>query len=323
MFEAITRSQPDDYQSLEILKEAYARIGRDDDALQVSRRLAEAYLANGQYTSAMLECEGILQRDPDSPGVVAMLSDLETRLRPEMAVVVPQNAGGTDADPGGPDVRPLEETPICAAPEQPVQDDPVSGTIGLDFGCADVTPDQGLVEMGVTGLMELGTGLGALELHGDGNDDLAAMLIDAGLAPAEAVTAALETVRAMAPGPGVRAVAGSLLDELGRSGAVSMDLLLCELIDRTGLPFIPLDQYEPDRQIGLMLPEALALGRLLVPFDIIGRTLLVAGCNPFDREAKAAAERSVDHHVLWYLAMPAAIRDRLGEIYGLRQQERD
>ena len=29
MFEAITQTQPDDYQSLEILKEAYQKVGRE------------------------------------------------------------------------------------------------------------------------------------------------------------------------------------------------------------------------------------------------------------------------------------------------------
>ena len=31
MFEVITQSQPQDYQSLEILKEAYTKLGREDD----------------------------------------------------------------------------------------------------------------------------------------------------------------------------------------------------------------------------------------------------------------------------------------------------
>ena len=43
MFEAITQTQPDDYQSLEILKEAYQKIGRQEDFVRVSRRLAECY----------------------------------------------------------------------------------------------------------------------------------------------------------------------------------------------------------------------------------------------------------------------------------------
>ncbi len=35
MFEVITQTQPDDYQSLEILKEAYQKVGRADDSLKI------------------------------------------------------------------------------------------------------------------------------------------------------------------------------------------------------------------------------------------------------------------------------------------------
>ncbi|MGB9155429.1 MAG: hypothetical protein WCB20_02985 [Chthoniobacterales bacterium] len=81
MFEVITRTQPDDYQSLEILKEAYGKLGRRDDSLLTSRKLAEAYFNVGSYALAMQECEVLLQHDPNAPEVLAMLGDIETRLQ--------------------------------------------------------------------------------------------------------------------------------------------------------------------------------------------------------------------------------------------------
>src|SRR5438132_9374996 len=69
MFEAITQTQPDDYQSLEILKEAYTKLGRHDDALKVSRRLAESYFNVGSFTLAMQECEVILVKEPNAPDI--------------------------------------------------------------------------------------------------------------------------------------------------------------------------------------------------------------------------------------------------------------
>lgn len=42
MFEAVTRANPDDYQSLEILKEAYLKLGREDEVLRVSKQIARA-----------------------------------------------------------------------------------------------------------------------------------------------------------------------------------------------------------------------------------------------------------------------------------------
>ena len=81
MFEVITQTQPDDYQSLEILKEAYTKLGKGDDALKISRRLSEAYFNAGSYTLAMQECEAILVKDPNAPDILAMLGDIETRLQ--------------------------------------------------------------------------------------------------------------------------------------------------------------------------------------------------------------------------------------------------
>src|SRR5207245_5799384 len=81
MFEAITQTQPEDYQSLEILREAYTKIGRHDDALRTSRKLAEAYFNAGSYTPALQQCEMILSREPNAPEILAMLGEIEQRLQ--------------------------------------------------------------------------------------------------------------------------------------------------------------------------------------------------------------------------------------------------
>ena len=92
MFEVITQSQPQDYQSLEILKEAYMKLGREDDTVNTSRRIAQAYVHLGQLSSAILEYESILQRRPDDADVLAALGDIESRASslnaPEPEVVL-------------------------------------------------------------------------------------------------------------------------------------------------------------------------------------------------------------------------------------------
>src|SRR6188768_1927412 len=79
MFEVITQSQPQDYQSLEILKEAYSKLGREKDVISTSKRIAEAYVQMGQLSSAILEYETILQLFPDDPDVQAALKQIETK----------------------------------------------------------------------------------------------------------------------------------------------------------------------------------------------------------------------------------------------------
>src|SRR5213595_680502 len=79
MFEVITQSQPLDYQSLEILKEAYSKLSRQDAVAATSKRIAEAYVQLGQLSSAILEYESILQRFPDDPDVQAALAGIESK----------------------------------------------------------------------------------------------------------------------------------------------------------------------------------------------------------------------------------------------------
>jgi hypothetical protein len=79
MFEVITQSQPHDYQSLEILKEAYSKLNREKDVISTSKRIAQAYVQMGQLSSAILEYETILQRFPDDPDVQAALQQIESK----------------------------------------------------------------------------------------------------------------------------------------------------------------------------------------------------------------------------------------------------
>jgi tetratricopeptide (TPR) repeat protein len=98
MFEAITQTQPDDYQSLEILKEAYQKVGRQEDFVRVSRRLAEAYFNAGSHTNAMKECEAILLQEPNAPDILAMLGEIETRLQTSGQAIVSASANNGAAE---------------------------------------------------------------------------------------------------------------------------------------------------------------------------------------------------------------------------------
>jgi tetratricopeptide (TPR) repeat protein len=79
MFEVIVQSQSSDTQSLEILKEAYTKLGREDDLINTSKRIAQAYLQQGQLSSAILEYETVLQRRPEDADVRAALKQIEDR----------------------------------------------------------------------------------------------------------------------------------------------------------------------------------------------------------------------------------------------------
>src|SRR5580658_8984389 len=79
MFEVITQSQPQDYQSLEILKEAYLKLSMEKEVILTSKRIAEAYVQLGQLSSAILEFETILQRHPEDKDAMAAMAQIESK----------------------------------------------------------------------------------------------------------------------------------------------------------------------------------------------------------------------------------------------------
>ena len=293
MFEAITQTQPEDYQSLEILREAYTKIGRHDDALRTSRKLAEAYFNAGAYTPALQQCEMILTREPSAPEILAMLGEIEQRLQASGKAIV-------DKD----------------------KTQPTSGLVNSPF----TRNDGGLMSPNVEGALidvdpSRGKGLGRItNLHERGDDHLAKFLIVQQLFGEEDVNGALETAKTANKELTGQAMAVSMLDELCKDKPVQLDAVISALIDRTKFAYVPLEYYDTDRQIAPMLPETLTLGRLFVPFDLVSRTMMVACCNPFDSAGRDAVQQSVDYTVSWYLARPSAIIKTLQGIYRLESR---
>jgi len=101
MFEVITQSQPNDYQSLEILKEAYSKLNREKDVVGTSKRIAQAYVQMGQLSSAILEYETILQRYPNDPDVQAALSQIESKANNFPPEAIPSEAPSARSLSGG------------------------------------------------------------------------------------------------------------------------------------------------------------------------------------------------------------------------------
>jgi tetratricopeptide (TPR) repeat protein len=288
MFEVITQANPQDTQSLEILKEAYSRMGQRDQSLAIARRLADSYLELGQYSSALLEYEGILQKDPDNAEIIAALGEVEQRLQ-----AAQKEAQGTSV-------------------------------INLDFSKVVIEGGNIMATKKTSGERPLSVA-GANSAHvaakleggNDGNEALTRFLLQHRLAPEDVVTQALSITRKKNKERRPAQVASSLIDEIVTRGSVDLEQLLCGILERSKFAYIPLEHYEIDRQIVRMLPENLTLGRLIIPFDIISRTMMVALANPFDSDGKQAVQQLLDYNVQWHLASPAAIVKVLNDAYRL------
>jgi len=119
MFEVITQSQPSDYQSLEILKEAYLKLNRDEDVVRTSKRIAQAYVQMGQLSSAILEYETILQRYPDDPDVQKALKQIESKannIAEQLSTVEPIALKAVSAPPQPKTEKKSSSSPTSFAP---------------------------------------------------------------------------------------------------------------------------------------------------------------------------------------------------------------
>jgi hypothetical protein len=157
MFEVITQSQPQDYQSLEILKEAYSKLGREKDVISTSKRIAQAYVQLGQLSSAILEYETILQRFPNDPDVQAALRHIESKAdtfpaEPELAETTTSSQAKTpkeSAKKGGPRALPTDVDDGCKAMHKVFVESKVisSGDFDLCWPTPDFSaPPAGVVE---------------------------------------------------------------------------------------------------------------------------------------------------------------------------------
>jgi hypothetical protein len=104
MFEVITQPQPTDYQSLEILKEAYSKLERDDAVMETAKKIASAHQLMGQFSSAILEWESIATKYPDDPDAAKALEEIEKGMLPadddgqeEIATSIVYSAPTSDA----------------------------------------------------------------------------------------------------------------------------------------------------------------------------------------------------------------------------------
>ncbi len=297
MFEVISQAEPGDCQSYDILKEAYLKIGQVEAALQVSRKLAEAYLNMGLYSSALLECEGILQLSPDSPDIVALMGEIESRTAPGH-----NRSGSTSGD---------------------IDFSLINGNnAGQDAALIALPSSRGKLNGKASSPEQAREAAAAINLNpDDGNEHFARFLSFHRIAPEEQVANALNRVQEINRRLNGQGIAASLLEELTRNGAFDVDTLLSGLIDETKFGYVPLEYYDIDRSIVRLLPESLTLGRLIVPFDIVSRTMMIALCNPFDAAAKQAVQSTLDYHIQWYLAKPTAINRVLRDVYRLDSRE--
>jgi len=275
MFEAIIQSQPDDYQSLEILKEAYVKLSRAEDIKRISAKLASAYANVGQISQAILEYEGILQLFPGDAEAQTALQELESKTQQ----FSPKQSQGVSSETA--DSKPRTPAPAVTA------------------GAGAPHPEVAAV----------GTGE-------EGDQALAEALIAEKLQTPQSLKPLLLKLKEQRDEAVKKGQSLTLVQLLVEQQMTKLDDLLLFLINKSDYPYLPLSVYDVDRDIVCLLPRDIALRHCVVPFDVIGRSALVATSNPFDQQTREYVQSMLAYNIFWFISAPAEITAVLRTVHG-------
>jgi hypothetical protein len=267
MFEVITQSQPQDYQSLEILREAYIKLGRKEDIVRTSKRLAEAYVSIGQLSSAILEYESVLQHIPDDPGVTKTLKELEAKAAPAPAPA------------------------------------PVQG--GTNFFKAPVNGNGGGNGNGGTARFQKPAALPPLPSDmEDGRRTMHKIFVDGKLISEGDFELCWPRVDLSTP-PGE--VSEPFIQVLQDKGILPLEKSLKIICDKSRFAYLQLNLYDVDIDLARSFPAATCRRWCVVPFDRMSKSTLVATANPFNQQAGKELAAASANRLLWYLVPPTEL----------------
>jgi hypothetical protein len=267
MFEVITQSQPHDYQSLEILKEAYSKLNRQDAVIQTSKRIAEAYVQLGQLSSAILEYESILQRFPDDPDVKKALAQIESKAN-SFAPPAP-----TETDLLGRDTS-LQKKPADGKPLA------MAGATAADFD--------------------------------DGRANMQKLFLDAKLISASDFDMFWPAVDVKNP---PRGVTEPFIQVLNEKQILPLEKSMKLLAEKARLAYLPLEKYDIDVELARSFPKESCQRWTVLPFDKLSKSVMVATCNPYNKQAARELEAATKSRLVFYLASPTELTKMLKKVF--------
>ena len=274
MFEVITQSQPQDYQSLEILREAHVKLGREKDVINTSKRIANAYVLMGQLSSAILEYESILQKYPDDPDAVAALAEIESK------------AGGLNAN---------ATSQPATDPSEPVKSQAKQAKSARSGNTTHTSRKQVLNPDDID----------------DGLKPLQKLFLDSKLIAANDFENCWPRQDfSAAPAKIVHPFIQNLADK----SILPVEKSLKVILDKHRLAFLPIDRYDVDIDLARTFPQATLKRWCILPFDRMSKSLLVATANPFSKQAALELEETTKQRILWYLVNPTDLLKSLQKV---------
>jgi len=109
---------------------------------------------------------------------------------------------------------------------------------------------------------------------------------------------------------------GGLLGEiLIKLGYVNERDIVQALTVQCGFPYLPLENYELNKEMKLLLPENVARQYCIVPLDVIGNILTIAMSNPLNEKAVEDIELITKKKVQIFISTVTAVHDALDNLY--------
>jgi hypothetical protein len=102
---------------------------------------------------------------------------------------------------------------------------------------------------------------------------------------------------------------------LAEKQIMPLDKSLKLLADRSRLAYIPLDRYELDSDLARNSSREFCQRWCVLPFDRMSKTVLVATCNPFNKQAAIDLGTTNKSRLLWCLTSPTDLVRILGKIF--------
>jgi type IV pilus assembly protein PilB len=132
------------------------------------------------------------------------------------------------------------------------------------------------------------------------------VMVERGLITSEQLAKALEIQRSLG------GMLGEILVDLGFISEVDIANALSLIY---GIPFLPLEGYEPSAELKSMVPRRIADHYLIAPIDKIGSSVTLAMLNPMNADAIEDVELMTKCEAQVFVSTRSMIKDMIDRIY--------
>lgn len=87
------------------------------------------------------------------------------------------------------------------------------------------------------------------------------------------------------------------------------------LTEKTRMAFLPIDKYDVDVDFARGFPKDTCLRWSVLPMDRMSKSICVATCNPYNKQAARELELHSKARIVWYITQPAELTRVIKKIF--------